>query len=135
MLFAFADYIATLDGPTRDEALSIMISQKDSLYARAHESPDAAAVLLHLHLLLAEGLAQTRPGKRVRMSQYHVTRAFEFWQAQPRTEAFKDLLSPRLRDSICSFDTCQQSCASNRWRPCLRTCEGFIPKLVQVCAL
>jgi len=135
MLFALADYIATLRASDRDSVLANLFSQKNELYVRLRNgSPDAAAVLLHLHLMLAEVLVDTPDTLKLRMPHYHTTQAYGFWSKQPRTEDFQVLLSPHLRDTVCKIDTCQQWCATGpSYRGCVQTCTPFLPDLKRAC--
>lgn len=133
VLDSFARYVALETPEERMNVFRALIGGKNTEYARLASSSNrkvraqAAANLFHFHVLLAETLAASpfieHPRRDYEMPQYHVARAWAFWEdVNTERVTFADLFTKRLRDTVCDARDCRERCAS-AYNRCLEECR------------
>jgi len=136
VLSSLADYAAMLDSAALEAMVARAIDTSNQLYRRAQRgNRDAAAMLLQLHLMLAEQPSEGAPSDAMHMPQYHVARAYDLWLRGPVGKQFHSLMSPRLRLRICTSDSCEETCKSaSRSDTCFASCGFWTASVRKACS-
>lgn len=125
-----ADYVRAIS--PRDQAIVIdtLFDLKGAGYRWfSHASSDAAPALLHLHLVLADVLADVRVSHRRReafsRTPYHIKRAAALWQrfGDPRIP-FAEMLSPEAKYACQRPDYCDRVCPGGLFNSCRSACSA-----------
>lgn len=135
--FVFADFVRRLSSHDQEIVID-KLGSKGPLYRLIAELQrnyygQIELVLFHLHLALAESLVKDRRAPTFeRLSEYHVSRAWELWRTPGRWQhgnLFHEMLSPVLRARMCQRTPCASAACGPNWKDCQQRCLELVEPL------
>lgn len=135
--YALSDYVATLTPNDRVNYLTLLFDERrEALNRWLSGSPQAAMIVLNLHIMLANLLVYEPARATYWLAPYHIAAAAEMWpQFGDLRTPFAAMFSPDVLEGICDerarlcSAVCRQSHTS--WRTCLTDCEELKTRAVR----